>query len=135
MGPLFVSIGDETKLQKFLELNGRVPRKQAFVDDYAFQAYETVGLKSMELGQEMPKNFKMTAPDLGGLPAWWKYITNVMELSPVESGSKEFPEGVKRLGGTFVIDGDDVIYQWNDRIPGDTPALEDVMSIVTGGKN
>ena len=100
------------------------------MDDYSFQAYESVGLKSMELGQEMPKDLKMRPPELG-LRVWWKYITNVMELSPVEPGSKEFPEGVKRLGGTFVIDGDEVIYQWNDRIPGDTPDLEEVMKVVT----
>ena len=58
-----------------------------------------------------------------------------MELSPVEPGSKEFPEGVKRLGGTFVIDGDDVIYQWNDRIPGDNPDLDDVMQYIMGDDN
>ena len=88
----------------------------------------------MEFGQEMPSDLKMTAPDIGGLRAWWKYMTNVMELSPIEEGSKEFPEGVKKLGGTFVIDGDEVVYQWNDRVPGDTPDLEEVMAFVTSDK-
>lgn len=88
----------------------------------------------MELGQEMPNDLIMRPPGLGGLPAWWKYVTNVMELSPVEPGSKEFPEGVKRLGGTFIIDGNTCIYQWNDRIPGDTPDLDAVMKIVTGDR-
>lgn len=117
-----------------MELNKYVPKDQIFVDDYNFQAYENVGLGSMELGQEMPDDFKMTAPDIGGVRAWWKYMTNVMTLSPVPEGSKEFPEGVKRLGGTFVIDGNDVVYQWNDRIPGDTPDIEDVMKVLTDTK-
>jgi len=118
-----------------LELNPRIPKDQAFVDDYSFRAYESVGLKNMELGQDMPSDLKLSTPKLGGLRGWWKYITNVMELSPVEPGSKEFPEGVKRLGGTFVIDGDDVIYQWNDRIPGDNPDLDDVMQYIMGDDN
>ena len=31
-GPFFISIGDEVKLNKFLDLNPKVPRDQAFVD-------------------------------------------------------------------------------------------------------
>ena len=131
MGPLFVSIGDNKKLKKFLQLNKNVPKDQAFVDDYELQAYNSIGLKNMEFGQDMPSDLKMKAPELGGLRGWWKYMTNVMELSPIEEGSKEFPEGVKRLGGTFVIDGDEVLYQWNDRVPGDTPDLEEVMGFIT----
>lgn len=88
----------------------------------------------MEFGQSMPSDLKMKAPQLGGLRAWWKYITNVMELVPVEEGSKDFPEGVKRLGGTFVIEGDEIIYQWYDRVPSDTPDLEEVMGVVTADK-
>jgi hypothetical protein len=128
---LFVSIGDSRKLRKFLRLNRYVPKNQAFVDDYKLQAYDSIGLNNMEFGTDMPSDLKMKAPKLGGLRAWWKYMTNVMELAPVEEGSKEFPEGVKRLGGTFVIDGDEVLYQWNDRVPGDTPGVEAVMEVVT----
>lgn len=104
------------------------------MDDYNMQAYDGAGLGNMELGQDMPKDLKMSAPDIGGPRAWWKYMTNVMDLSPIPEGSKEFPEGVKRLGGTFVIDGDEVVYQWNDRIPGDTPDLDAVMKVITDSK-
>merc|ERR1712217_44640 len=100
MGPLFISIGDGPKLDKFLELNPFIPREQAFVDDYNFDAYNAVGFGSMEMGQEMPKDVKMKAPDLGGLSGVWKYMTNVMALSPIPEGEKPdgIPEGVKRLG-------------------------------------
>ena len=40
---MFVSIGDEEKLSKFLELNPHIPRDQAFVDGYDFAAYDQVG--------------------------------------------------------------------------------------------
>lgn len=131
MGPLFVSIGDAEKLQIFLQLNRNIPRNRAFVDNNELEAYNLAGLGSMELGQEMPEDFEVAAPQLGGVWSWWRYVTNVMELSPVEPGSRRFPEGVKRLGGTFVIDGDEIIYEWHDRAPGDTPDVKDVMKVVT----
>jgi hypothetical protein len=41
----------------------------------------------------------------------------------------EVPEGVLRLGGTFVVKGDKVLYQWNDRLPGDHPDIQEVLEI------
>mmetsp|Transcript_36640 Transcript_36640/g.85634 ORF Transcript_36640/g.85634 Transcript_36640/m.85634 type:complete len:85 (-) Transcript_36640:283-537(-) len=59
-----------------------------------------------------------------------RYFGNVMRVSPIPEGMKfgEVPEGVLRLGGTFVVRGDDVAYQWNDRLPGDHPDLEEVFA-------
>jgi len=75
----------------------------------------------------------MTAPDLGGFGGWWKYFTNVVKISPIpkDGGMKlgDVPEGVLRLGGTFVIKDDDVVYQWSDRLPGDHPVVQDVFDI------
>lgn len=102
-----------------------------FVDGYDFDAYNAVGFGS--LGEDMnvdASDIKMTAPELGGFGGWWKYLSNVMSLSPVEPGKSGIPEGVKRLGGTFVVKGDDVIYQWSDKVPGDHPNLDDVMQVV-----
>lgn len=127
VGPLFVSVGDSEKLKRFLELNRNIPRDQAFVDDNSVQAYESIGLASMELGKELPEGVEVGAPNLGGVLGWWKYMRNVMDLSPVEPGARTFSEGFKQLGGTFIIDGNDVIYEWNDRCPGDTPMPDDVM--------
>jgi hypothetical protein len=68
---------------------------------------------------------KMSAPDLGGIQGWWKYLTNVGTLSPVSPGQRSsgFPEGVLQLGGTLIIQGDDVLFQWNDVVPGDHPEM------------
>lgn len=133
VGPLFVSVGDCGKLQTFLQLNRNIPRKQAFVDDSSLlQAYESIGLGSMEFGKSVDSD--VAAPKLGGVRGWWKYMRSVEELTPVEVGSRKFAEGVKQLGGTFIIDGDEVIYEWNDRFPGDTPVpravLEDVLGVL-----
>lgn len=126
-----MSIGDEEKLNTFLELNPSVPRSQMFVDGYDFDAYKAVGFGSFGMDQPVDtKDIQMTAPEMGGFGGWWKYLSNVMSLSPVEPGKSGIPEGVKRLGGTFVVKGDDVIYQWNDKVPGDHPYLNDVMKVV-----
>jgi hypothetical protein len=130
VGPLFVSIGNAEMLNKFLELNPAVPRTQAFVDDYSFGAYKAVGIGSFEFGQPVKGDVKLAAPKIDGFGGWWKYLTNAGKLSPIEEGKSGFPEGVKRLGGTFVVKGDGVVYQWNDKVPGDQPNLEDVMKVV-----
>lgn len=124
-----MSIGDTEKLNTFLDLNPYVPVNQMFVDGYDFDAYKAVGFGSLDDVKDT-KDIKMTAPELGGFGGWWKYLSNVMSLSPVEPGTSGIPEGVKRLGGTFVVQGDDVIYQWSDKVPGAHPNLDDVMKVV-----
>mmetsp|Transcript_19647 Transcript_19647/g.41072 ORF Transcript_19647/g.41072 Transcript_19647/m.41072 type:complete len:90 (-) Transcript_19647:158-427(-) len=82
-----------------------------------------------------PKDVKLTPPK-GVNP--WKYLKNVMSLSPVDTSTMKFgdiPEGVMRLGGTFVlskaVDGTiDEIYRWEDKVPGDHPEVEDVLKYV-----
>ena len=131
-GPIFVSIGDAEKLNTFLDLNEYIPRSQAFVDDYTFGAYKQMGFKRFdEQDPEVAKQVKMTAPDLGGFGGAWKYMSNVMKVSPIPPDMKfgEVPEGVLRLGGTFVVKNDDVVFQWNDRLPGDHPDLSEVLEV------
>ena len=124
-GPFFISVGDCEKLRTFLRLNRYISSKKSFVDDGSLQAYESVGLGCMELGKAIDST--VAAPNLGGLRGWWKYMRNVEELTPIEPGSRKFSGGVKQLGGTFIIDGDEVLYEWYDKFPGDTPALEEVL--------
>lgn len=130
-GPLFVSIGDAEKLGKFLEVNPYVPRGSMFVDDMTnFDAYKAVGLGRFdEVDKEAAKEVKLAAPELGGFGGWWNYMTNVMAMSPIPDDMKfgEVPEGVLRTGGTFVVKGSDVVYQWSDTVPGDHPDLNDVL--------
>jgi len=134
IGPLFVTIGDEEKLNTFLELNPFIPNDQIYVDGYDFTAYENASFGRFDEQQDknILKDVKMTAPDMpGGIGGWWKYITNVGKLSPIPNDMKfgDIPEGVLRLGGTFVIKDDEVLYQWSDRLPGDHPIVKDVFDI------
>ena len=41
----------------------------------------------------------------------------------------EVPEGVLWTGGTFVVQGSEVVYQWTDTVPGNHPVIEDVVNI------
>lgn len=132
-GPIFVSIGDEGKLNKFLDLNPHIPRDSAFVDDMErFDAYNTIGFGRFdEADKEDIKNVKLSPPEMGGFGGWWRYLSNVMSISPIPDGKMgEVPEGVLRLGGTFVVNGKDVVYQWNDKLPGDHPVPQEIFAEV-----
>lgn len=102
------------------------------VDDMTnFAAYKAVGFKSFtEVDKETLKGVKMSAPDLS-FKQWLGYAGKVGKVSPIPKDMKfgEIPEGVLRLGGTFVVNGDDVVYQWSDRIPGDHPDIDEVVTI------
>lgn len=134
-GPVFISIGDADKLEVFLEKNPYVDRSKALVDDYNFGVYEAAGFgrfdeQDKEVADAALEN--MNAPALGWKGAW-DYATTVLKVSPVP-GDMEFgqiPEGVLRLGGTFVVNGDDIVYRWSDRLPGDHPDIASVVSIAT----
>jgi len=104
-----------------------------FVDNYSFDAYKQVGFKSFtDTDKEEAKKVKMVAPDLS-FSQWMGYAGSVIKLSPIPSDMKfgDIPEGVLRLGGTFVVRGDEILYQWSDRVPGDHPDIKDVLSIAT----
>lgn len=129
-GPIFVSIGDKDKLQTFLKQNPNVPPEQMFVDDYSFGAYEAVGFESFGPDNKPDKDVKLAAPGLS-FKQWMGYFGNVGKLSPIPKDMKfgQIPEGVLRLGGTFVVKDDEVVYQWSDRIPGDHPGIDQVLDI------
>jgi hypothetical protein len=131
VGPLFVSIGDEEKLRIFLEKNPHIPTEQAFVEDDMknFSAYTAAGFGRFdEQDPNIVKQVKMSAPN--GIN-WWNYASSVPKLSPIPKDLKfgEVPEGVLRLGGTFVVRGDEILYKWSDRLPGDHPDIQEVLRI------
>jgi len=133
-GPIFVSIGDEEKLNVFLDKNPYVPRDQAFVDDYEFRAYKAAGFGRFdEVEEEVAKGAmkNMAPPELDGFRGWWNYMSSVMKVSPIPKDMKfgETPEGVLRLGGTFVVSGDEILYRWSDGVPGDHPDIQQVLKI------
>lgn len=110
---------------------------KALVDDSSdFQAYKAAGF-SLMLGdqalQEVP-DFK--PPTNVGPMRWLSYLKNVVALSPVTEEFKktakfgDVPPGVKVLGGTYAIDGDDVAFAHSDPVPGATPDIEKVLAAV-----
>eukprot|EP00747_Dinoflagellata_sp_TGD_P221714 gnl/TRDRNA2_/TRDRNA2_93501_c0_seq1.p1 gnl/TRDRNA2_/TRDRNA2_93501_c0~~gnl/TRDRNA2_/TRDRNA2_93501_c0_seq1.p1 ORF type:complete len:110 (-),score=21.34 gnl/TRDRNA2_/TRDRNA2_93501_c0_seq1:31-360(-) len=102
-----------------------------FVDGYSFDAYKALGFKSItELDDDIKKQATLDPPGLS-FGQWMKYLGNVMKVSPVPADLKfgQFPEGVLRLGGTFVVRGQDVMYQWCDRLPGDHPDIGQVIAL------
>jgi hypothetical protein len=131
VGPLFVSIGDNEKLSAFLEKNPDVPKDQLFGDDdlRKFGAYRAAGFGRFdEQDPEVAKQVKLSAPT--GIN-WWNYATTITKVSPIPKDQKfgEIPEGVLRLGGTFVVKGDEILYRWSDRLPGDHPDTKEVLKI------
>lgn len=130
--PIFISIGDAEKLSTFLNANDFIPRDQMFVDDYTFNAYRAAGFGRFDqLDREDVKNFKMTAPEIGGFRGWLNYFGVVSKVSPIPKDMKfgEVPEGVLWVGGTFVIKGDEVLYQWSDKVPGNHPDIREFVNI------
>jgi len=131
-GPIFISIGDADKLNTFLDANDWMGRDQMFVDDYSFDAYKAAGFGRFDqVDKEKVKNVKMSAPELGGLGGWMNYFSIVGKVSPVPKDLKfgEVPEGVLWTGGTFVIQDNNVLYQWTDTVPGNHPVIEDIVDI------
>jgi len=141
-GPIFVSIGSVDKLNVFLEQNPKVPRDQIFVDDYDHNSYKnTMGFTRFDqitsINQLRGLEFsKLVVPLMGtlGISKLIEYVKKVPALAPTEGDLdwKSLPEGGLRNGGTIVLGGTgrDVLYRWNDKIPGDVPSPKDVYSEV-----
>lgn len=130
-GPIFVSIGDKEKLNAFLDLNPNIPRNNMFVDGYNFEAYNKMGFKRItDQDKDVMKEVQMKIPKLS-FQQWFDYLFSLGKVSPVpkEIQFGQIPEGVLRLGGTFVVNGDDIVYQWSDKVPGDHPDILEVLSV------
>lgn len=54
-------------------------------------------------------------------------LTNLFLLVPKDMKFGEVPEGVLWTGGTFVVQGNEVVYQWTDTVPGNHPVIADVL--------
>jgi hypothetical protein len=127
---VFVSVSPtKEKLAKFLELNSEVPRDRIFVDNTkTFEAYKAVGFGNLT---DVDKSTKPEMKPPGfGFGEWAKYLMNVIALSPIDPNEKLTgpPEGVLRLGGTFVLKKNDIVYAWADALPGAHPEPNDVVS-------
>lgn len=127
-GPIFISIGEGDQLSLFLEKNSYIPKTLMLVDDYKFNAYNAVGLGKIGESRELAVKGtrKMKPPGLK-IQTWLTYIKNVGRLAPIPKDVKGIPEGVTRLGATFGINGGEIIYVYEDGVPGDHPNPEDVI--------
>jgi len=132
-GPLFISVGQPDQLRKFLDINPELEECPALIDtspDYA--GYRAAGFTNL-LGESVPE----TPPDfkppktMGGMK-WLSYLRNVATLSPAPPGGLKFggpvPTGVKVLGGTYAVVGDDVTFAHEDAVPGATPEIDAVLA-------
>lgn len=131
-GPLFISVGQPEQLQQFLEINPELKDAKALIDDSAdFLGYKSVGFNMMigDKKLETPPDFK---PPTMGMGKWVSYMRNVASLSPIPKDMKfgEVPQGVRVLGGTYAIDGDEVVFSHMDEVPGATPEIAAVLKTV-----
>jgi hypothetical protein len=92
----------------------------------SFDLYEAAGFG--KIGDAKPETVDIKPPAFGWRE-WWAYLTNVAALAPIRKDKPMtgVPEGVLRLGGTFVLDGDDVNYAHAEELPGTSPEVDDVM--------
>jgi len=132
-GPLFISVGQPDQLRKFLDINPELEECPALIDTSAdYAGYRAAGFTNL-LGESVPE----TPPDfkppktMGGMK-WLSYLRNVATLSPAPPGGLKFggpvPTGVKVLGGTYAVVGDDVTFAHEDAVPGATPEIDAVLA-------
>jgi len=102
-----------------------------------YAAYKNMNFGSLDTPPPGAKGVKLKAPDFGGFDKVFSYLANVVALSPIREGEEGIPEGVKLLGGTFVVakgleegDKERMLYASADRLPGDYPAPNAVLGEV-----
>mmetsp|Transcript_18443 Transcript_18443/g.27864 ORF Transcript_18443/g.27864 Transcript_18443/m.27864 type:complete len:119 (+) Transcript_18443:653-1009(+) len=110
-------------------MNPQVSQDNFFVDDYNFAAYDKLGFGKFGLGREDFANWnRVQFPKLRGVNKWRQYLTSIPTIGPFEEGKYGVPEGGLKLGGTYIVQGSDIVYEWRDKLPGDLPDPKDVVA-------
>lgn len=122
-GPILISLGDQEKLDKFLENNPKVPRNLLLLDDYSLNAYNALGFGKIAENKEMAKagTKNMQAPSLG-FKEWITYFKTVGGLA---KGLTK--DAALQIGGTFVIEGNNFLFFDEEGVPGDYPKPKEVL--------
>ena len=100
------------------------------MDGYNLGAYNKVGLSN--IGEKADLSFKgilsLQMPNLS-LTQWKEYLNTVGTLAPYAKGDDwwRIPEGVKKLGGVFAIDNNNIVYGYEQGLPGDDPSPDEVV--------
>ena len=100
------------------------------VDNYALEAYNSAGFGKIAENAELAvKGTKKFGPPELTPKQFMTYLTNVGQLAPFpKKFSLGIPEGVLKLGGTFGINREKVVYLYEDGIPGDNPTPMEVLT-------
>mmetsp|Transcript_26929 Transcript_26929/g.48677 ORF Transcript_26929/g.48677 Transcript_26929/m.48677 type:complete len:134 (-) Transcript_26929:202-603(-) len=124
-----IAPGNVEQLNEFLDELPTLSRDKVFVDSSdGYEAYRAMNFGRLEFGKSLPDGLELQAPDMGGIGGWFQYLNKVVALSPKPAKGSEggVPEGVTLLGGTLVVQDEQVTYAWADRIPGDHPKPQGV---------
>ena len=128
-GPLLISVGEPSQLRRFFELNPELEGMPALVDPTeTFDAYRAAGFTNLlgDVQLSSPPDFK--PPTNLGPGRWLAYLGNVAGLAPKPKRFGEVPQGVRVLGGTYLIDDDAITFAHEDDVPGATPNVADVLA-------
>jgi hypothetical protein len=110
-------------------MNPTIPRDKIFVDDLTFPAYDALGFGKFGLDKEHRRYAnRVQFPKINNIFKWWQYVTSIPIIGPFQEGEYGIPEGGLKLGGTFIVKGDDIVYEWRDKLPGDLPNPSDVLA-------
>jgi len=133
--PIFVSIGTSEKLETFLEMNSCVPRDGILVDDYDHTLYKKLEFSRFDEAElvwsDTLKASKLLQFTNIGVANLLNYTTNALTMAPVKGRVdwRSLPEGGLRNGGTLIVNGEDIVYQWSDKIPSDVPNVNDILNM------
>ena len=134
VGPIFITIGESDQLQMFLEKNPKIPKELIFVDQPTLESYNAMGLGKMfenkELTKKGGKNFK--APNLT-FNEWKNYLTSVGKVMPAGSNEDVLLK-VSKLGATYAINKKNIVYVYEEGVPGDNPDIKEVLAIIKNSK-
>jgi len=133
--PIFVSIGTSEKLETFLEMNSCVPRDGILVDDYDHTLYKKLEFSRFDEAElvwsDTLKASKLLQFTNIGVANLLNYTTKALTMAPVKGRVdwRSLPEGGLRNGGTLIVNGEDIVYQWSDKIPSDVPNVNDILNM------